>query len=169
MGDPTFTVGQAFNVGSSRRNGVFAHRDTAALQAVGDKIQSYCDQGDTFCASKYSPSAVNEASAYLSERGGLTFLRAFLFFFPRFPGAHARRRQLPRHSPRLRPRVWHRRRQLYRSEGRHCLNSFLRSLSLAPPLLMLLFPLYFPFSTSLSQPRPGGERMDARKGGGDLQ
>jgi hypothetical protein len=32
--------------------GLFKRSDTAALEAMADNIQSYCDTGDTFCACK---------------------------------------------------------------------------------------------------------------------
>jgi acetylxylan esterase len=52
MGDPTFVPGKAANVGSNaNKPGVFERQDTAALDAVADKTQSFCDNGDTFCAS----------------------------------------------------------------------------------------------------------------------
>ncbi|GAA5865740.1 hypothetical protein JCM8547_002762 [Rhodosporidiobolus lusitaniae] len=54
MGDPSFVTGKAYDVGTSKRNGLFARKDTAALDACADKIQSYCDSDDTFCASGQS-------------------------------------------------------------------------------------------------------------------
>ncbi|GAA5865756.1 hypothetical protein JCM8547_002767 [Rhodosporidiobolus lusitaniae] len=52
MGDPTFSPGQPFNVGSNQnRAGVFERQNNAALEAMADNIQSFCDNGDTFCAS----------------------------------------------------------------------------------------------------------------------
>lgn len=52
MGDPTFVPGKAASVGSNaNKDGVFTRQDTAALDAVADKTQSFCDNGDTFCAS----------------------------------------------------------------------------------------------------------------------
>ncbi|GAA5902568.1 hypothetical protein JCM6882_009319 [Rhodosporidiobolus microsporus] len=66
MGDPTFTLGQDFNVGNARKGGIFARQDTSALEAVGDKIQSYCDSPDTFCDSGNS---LATHLGYVNERG----------------------------------------------------------------------------------------------------
>jgi acetylxylan esterase len=51
MGDPSFVPGKPFNAGTSTRAGVFPRRDAQSIDAFAAKIQSYCDTGDTFCAS----------------------------------------------------------------------------------------------------------------------
>ncbi|GAA6041117.1 hypothetical protein JCM8097_004122 [Rhodosporidiobolus ruineniae] len=49
MGDPTFVPGKDYDVGTSTTRGLFARSDTSALDAIADKVQSYCDSGDQFC------------------------------------------------------------------------------------------------------------------------
>lgn len=55
FGDPTFTAGQSFDVGTSTSDGIFARSEDgdslALLNTYASKIQSYCDEGDPFCAS----------------------------------------------------------------------------------------------------------------------
>lgn len=51
MGDPAFVAGEPFDVGSSRKNGIFPRRDTSCFEPFASRMQSFCDQGDTFCAS----------------------------------------------------------------------------------------------------------------------
>ncbi|BCY08492.1 cutinase [Actinoplanes sp. L3-i22] len=51
MGDPRYVPGKSFNAGTSRTKGLFARGNDAALDAFADRTQSYCDTGDTFCAS----------------------------------------------------------------------------------------------------------------------
>ena len=56
FGDPRHVVNQPFNVGTSRRNGLFP-RSSTQLQALGryaSRIQAYCDSGDRFCDSGLS-------------------------------------------------------------------------------------------------------------------
>lgn len=51
FGDPRHVVGQPFNLGTSNRNGLFP-RSAAQLRTLAgfaDRIQTYCDSGDTFC------------------------------------------------------------------------------------------------------------------------
>jgi triacylglycerol esterase/lipase EstA (alpha/beta hydrolase family) len=51
FGDPRHVVNQAFDVGTSTRNGRFP-RSAAQLRTLAgfaDRIQSFCDSGDTFC------------------------------------------------------------------------------------------------------------------------
>ncbi|KAH8173795.1 cutinase domain-containing protein [Sarocladium implicatum] len=54
FGDPTFSVDQTFNVGTSTQDGIFTRADEgdslALLNTYAAKIQSYCDEGDPFCA-----------------------------------------------------------------------------------------------------------------------
>ncbi|GAA6008303.1 uncharacterized protein JCM10292_005525 [Rhodotorula paludigena] len=51
MGDPAFVAGEPFDVGSSRKNGIFPRRDTRCFEPFASRMQSFCDRGDTFCAS----------------------------------------------------------------------------------------------------------------------
>jgi hypothetical protein len=56
FGDPRHVTNQAFDLGSSRRNGLFP-RSTTQLQAIApfaSKIQAYCDSNDEFCDSGIS-------------------------------------------------------------------------------------------------------------------
>jgi acetylxylan esterase len=53
FGDPRHVTNQAFDLGTSRRNGLFP-RTNAQLQKLGTmaaKIQAYCDNNDEFCDS----------------------------------------------------------------------------------------------------------------------
>lgn len=50
MGDPTHVPGKPFNAGTAETDGLFARREDASLDAFADRIQSYCDEGDVFCA-----------------------------------------------------------------------------------------------------------------------
>jgi len=54
FGDPRHVINQAFDQGSSRRNGLFP-RSAGQLQLLNafgaGKIQSFCDNGDSFCDS----------------------------------------------------------------------------------------------------------------------
>jgi acetylxylan esterase len=67
FGDPRHVVNQAFDKGSSRRNGLFP-RSAAQLNALNAfgaaKIQSFCDSNDTFCDSGFS---VNVHLTYLNR------------------------------------------------------------------------------------------------------
>jgi acetylxylan esterase len=51
MGDPSFVPGESFNAGTSTRAGLFPRSGAQSLDAFADRTQSYCDTGDTFCAS----------------------------------------------------------------------------------------------------------------------
>ncbi|GAA2874167.1 hypothetical protein Acy02nite_32170 [Actinoplanes cyaneus] len=51
MGDPRFVPGKSFNAGTSRTRGLFPRGNDASLDAFADRTQSFCDTGDTFCAS----------------------------------------------------------------------------------------------------------------------
>lgn len=56
FGDPRHVVNQTFDLGTSRRNGLFP-RTAAQLQVLrgfAAKIQAYCDANDTFCDSGFS-------------------------------------------------------------------------------------------------------------------
>lgn len=53
FGDPRHVTGQAFDLGTATRNGLFP-RSAAQLQALAafaGRTQAYCDSGDEFCAS----------------------------------------------------------------------------------------------------------------------
>lgn len=53
FGDPRHVVGQAFDLGTSTRNGLFPRTATQlqVLAGMASKIQAYCDSGDEFCDS----------------------------------------------------------------------------------------------------------------------
>jgi hypothetical protein len=51
MGDPRYVPGKSFNAGTSKTAGRFPRPANASLDAFASKTQSYCDTGDTFCAS----------------------------------------------------------------------------------------------------------------------
>jgi acetylxylan esterase len=56
FGDPRHVVNQAFDLGTSRRNGRFP-RTAAQLQVLSGfapKIEAFCDSNDTFCDSGFS-------------------------------------------------------------------------------------------------------------------
>lgn len=51
FGDPRFNVGQAYSVGTSTQDGIFARVSSkAALATWSNVLRSYCDEGDPFCA-----------------------------------------------------------------------------------------------------------------------
>ncbi|KAI0860887.1 carbohydrate esterase family 5 protein [Xylaria cubensis] len=52
FGDPTFTVGQSFDVGNATKSGIFSRggNSLALLSTYGPKIQSYCMVHDPVCA-----------------------------------------------------------------------------------------------------------------------
>ncbi|EKG12871.1 Carboxyl transferase [Macrophomina phaseolina MS6] len=50
MGDPRFVAGKSFDAGNSKRNGLFPRPANISCDAYGDRIRSYCDEGDTYCA-----------------------------------------------------------------------------------------------------------------------
>lgn len=55
FGDPSFTAGQSFDVGTSTSDGIFAREEGGAslalLNTYADILQSYCNTGDIYCAS----------------------------------------------------------------------------------------------------------------------
>jgi len=60
FGDPTFTHGQSFDVGTdTTANGIFSRGGSslALLNNYASQIQSYCDTGDVYCASGDNTSA----------------------------------------------------------------------------------------------------------------
>jgi hypothetical protein len=54
FGDPSFSEGQSFNVGTSTQDGIFTRSDNgdslALLNTYAAILRSYCDEGDPFCA-----------------------------------------------------------------------------------------------------------------------
>jgi len=79
MGDPRYVPGKSFNAGTSKTRGLFARGNDASLDAFAARTQSYCDTGDTFCASgnsvavhlSYTGKYNNAAEAFiLSKIGG---------------------------------------------------------------------------------------------------
>ncbi|MFF7534719.1 cutinase family protein [Streptomyces bobili] len=54
MGDPRYTTGKPYNVGTAQRDGVFPRLPHQALSAFADRTRSYCDDNDPYCASGYS-------------------------------------------------------------------------------------------------------------------
>jgi acetylxylan esterase len=56
FGDPRHVVNQAFDLGTSRRNGLFPRTATQlrVLAGFAPRIQAYCDANDTFCDSGVS-------------------------------------------------------------------------------------------------------------------
>ncbi|KAI2627125.1 putative acetylxylan esterase 2 precursor [Xylaria nigripes] len=52
FGDPTYTTGQSFDVGNSTSDGIFSRGDDSLelLNTYADVLQSYCMDGDPFCA-----------------------------------------------------------------------------------------------------------------------
>ena len=66
FGDPRHVINQAFDLGSSRRNGLFPRNATqlGVLRGFADKIQAYCDRNDTFCDSGFS---INTHLTYLNR------------------------------------------------------------------------------------------------------
>jgi acetylxylan esterase len=51
MGDPRYVPGKSFNAGTSKTAGRGNRPANASLDTFAAKTQSYCDTGDTFCAS----------------------------------------------------------------------------------------------------------------------
>ena len=51
MGDPRHVDGESFQAGTATTDGLFARGQNQSLEGMADRIQSYCDAGDTFCAS----------------------------------------------------------------------------------------------------------------------
>ncbi|KAF2496816.1 putative acetylxylan esterase 2 precursor [Lophium mytilinum] len=55
FGDPSYSEGQSFDVGTSTRDGIFTRSDNgdslALLNTYAAVLRSYCDEGDPFCAS----------------------------------------------------------------------------------------------------------------------
>lgn len=51
MGDPRHMAGLPFDVGTSRRNGLFPRAADQQLTRFGRRVRSYCDAGDPFCDS----------------------------------------------------------------------------------------------------------------------
>jgi hypothetical protein len=56
FGDPRHVVNQAFDLGTSRRNGLFPRSSTQlqVLSGFAPKIEAFCDSNDEFCDSGFS-------------------------------------------------------------------------------------------------------------------
>jgi hypothetical protein len=56
FGDPRHVVNQAFDLGTSRRNGLFPRSSTqlGVLSGFAPKIETFCDSNDQFCDSGFS-------------------------------------------------------------------------------------------------------------------
>jgi acetylxylan esterase len=63
MGDPRYLPNKSFNAGTSKTKGLFPRGNDALLDPFAARIQSYCDTGDTFCASG------NSVAVHLSYTG----------------------------------------------------------------------------------------------------
>ncbi|MFL6143384.1 MAG: cutinase family protein [Labedaea sp.] len=66
FGDPRHVVNQAFDLGTSRRNGLFPRSNTqlGVLAGFANRIHAWCDSNDTFCDSGNS---VNVHLTYLNR------------------------------------------------------------------------------------------------------
>ncbi|KAF6818245.1 acetyl xylanesterase (cutinase) [Colletotrichum musicola] len=51
FGDPTYVANQTYAKGTSTKNGIFPRTDFSACQQLTNRIASYCDETDLFCAS----------------------------------------------------------------------------------------------------------------------
>ncbi|KAK8095316.1 cutinase [Apiospora kogelbergensis] len=49
FGDPSRVDGESFNAGSANGDGLFARPDSKALEALGDRLLSICNDGDPVC------------------------------------------------------------------------------------------------------------------------
>ena len=71
FGDPTFTAGEPFNAVNRNRSGVLP-RGKGKLDAVADRTQSCCNQGDRFCQNGQS------LAAHLNYNGSLNAAEQFI-------------------------------------------------------------------------------------------
>ncbi|KAF3017186.1 hypothetical protein E8E14_012210 [Neopestalotiopsis sp. 37M] len=53
FGDPSHRDGALYNYGNSTGQGIYWRADIRACEALGDRLRSYCDAGDPFCAVGY--------------------------------------------------------------------------------------------------------------------
>ncbi|EFQ26949.1 cutinase [Colletotrichum graminicola M1.001] len=51
FGDPTFVANQPFDKGTSKKDGIFPRQDFSQCQSLTNRIASFCDDTDLFCAS----------------------------------------------------------------------------------------------------------------------
>ncbi|CZT04166.1 related to acetylxylan esterase precursor [Rhynchosporium graminicola] len=65
MGDPSHIVGQVYDVGTSKKNGIFL-RTNAATCLGKTYTQNYCDTGDTYCD---QGNIASVHSSYVSKYG----------------------------------------------------------------------------------------------------
>ncbi|KAK8050397.1 cutinase [Apiospora phragmitis] len=49
IGDPSRVDGKPFNAGTANGDGLFSRKDSTALEAMGDRILSICNDGDPVC------------------------------------------------------------------------------------------------------------------------
>lgn len=80
FGDPRHVVDQPFELGTSTRNGLFPRSATQlrALTGFANRIQAFCDSGDTFCDrglniavhSTYLDRRQNDAAAFVLDKVG---------------------------------------------------------------------------------------------------
>ncbi|GAA5845151.1 hypothetical protein JCM9279_005454 [Rhodotorula babjevae] len=79
MGDPSFVPGQSFDAGTSRTRGLFPRSSSGVqcLQGFADRLRSYCDTGDEFCASGYSlPVHLSYVQKYGAEAASFAVSKA---------------------------------------------------------------------------------------------
>lgn len=67
MGDPSFTAGQPYNVGTGKLTGIFPRKNTTGCKLVADKMWSVCDADDEFCQAGGQSLAVH--LAYVAKYG----------------------------------------------------------------------------------------------------
>ncbi|GME29270.1 putative carbohydrate esterase family 5 protein [Neofusicoccum parvum] len=51
MGDPRFVANKSFDAGNSTSDGLFPRPANLTCDSYASRIKSYCDEGDTYCAS----------------------------------------------------------------------------------------------------------------------
>jgi hypothetical protein len=66
FGDPTFTAGEDFNVGTGTRSGVFP-RGAGGLDGFADRTQSFCNRNDRFCQGGTSLAAHLDYAKFLGD------------------------------------------------------------------------------------------------------
>ncbi|KPM36473.1 hypothetical protein AK830_g10086 [Neonectria ditissima] len=69
MGDPSFTAGQPYNLGTSKGSGIFPRQNPAGCNFVHNKMISICDAGDLFCEAGSDDLAVH--MSYVANWGDL--------------------------------------------------------------------------------------------------
>ena len=66
FGDPTFTAGEDFNVGTGTRSGIFP-RGAGGLDAFAGRTQSFCNRNDRFCQGGTSLAAHLDYAKFLAD------------------------------------------------------------------------------------------------------